>query len=998
MKLRYLLLIVFLMPIALAADVTPPTITFLTQTPSDIMWNSTGVFNVTFNITDAGGVNESSIVFFNSVNHSHDGITHYNWSYRYPESAKQPEGLRADNRNKSKWWESVIRQEYGIDDIWSWSGRGHAGSIHRYVNILDNDTNYAHVNVSMDEVHEIFVQSWYVDRSEMIREDKNGQYIDIYKNKPAKIAFNLSMHNLSENYTGYIHLNIEPQNSDKDLIFYVCNLSYTTGNPINNDNCQSGPHITGSDSRSLIIENSSYVEKAGGLINGYYGSVKATEQMYFILQTDESSAGEAYRLYYANNTIADNTDFDSTNVLWTSTNSGNAWNQYSGTPDIWYAWDSASYETIMYYVYACDDLGNCANSTIQTDTMESEANLPPTDPTITTPVYNENYTSPINITWTTPGDVDGDTYYASVLLYNNDGTINSTLCNHNISSTITWHNWITTGVDDGLWHINVTLCDNVSACSNSLSGNFTIDNNGPTFSGDAQNVTNSTAYVFGEVYQFNVTIADARDISLVYLELNSTNYTATTHTGSEWYDSNITDLPAAIYTIKWYANDSSNNWDSSTQYIYELAKASTCSTAFVDGHPYNKSFEVGSVVNFTGYIDSPGYDVTIYLDINDTSLGDNFHSGLDPTWNTTNTSYMSSFLGTNTTYNFTTHFDGDENYSADSHSLQFNVYDTTKPVYSQISPANGTDVSSSVSLNISAVLNDLGNISHAIMESNFTTNSNLVNYTMTGAGNGLWYYMMIYSELTNDEDIYWRIYFNDTNDQWNTTSIYYVTGKEAVSGSGGGPSGSTSVMCGDGVCEGSETWNTCPEDCYINLSTSKVGFDVKITYDTQRIIELDIFNNNSFEVNPVIRLVQNGIDPSINWMTLSNIYDDVLEDYVKILPNSTSTLKIYIKMNDPSASGSYKVILLVDEEFSNITIPITMRIHDVKEDTFQYITANIVGGIRDVSWDFAPKINGQIYAFTIGLWHILAVASVCGIVVVFYKFYTWGTTKSEEDY
>ncbi|RLJ04589.1 MAG: hypothetical protein DRP18_04525, partial [Candidatus Aenigmatarchaeota archaeon] len=52
------------------ADVEPPTITFVSQTPANLNESSTEPVTIIINITDPSGVNESRIAFFHGVNHT----------------------------------------------------------------------------------------------------------------------------------------------------------------------------------------------------------------------------------------------------------------------------------------------------------------------------------------------------------------------------------------------------------------------------------------------------------------------------------------------------------------------------------------------------------------------------------------------------------------------------------------------------------------------------------------------------------------------------------------------------------------------------------------------------------------------------------------------------------------------------------------------------------------------------------------------------------------
>ncbi len=79
----------------------------------------------------------------------------------------------------------------------------------------------------------------------------------------------------------------------------------------------------------------------------------------------------------------------------------------------------------------------------------------------------------------------------------------------------------------------------------------------------------------GQTYWFNLSWSDAdSDISTVLFESNfsggMTNVTMSNE-GSVYY--NYSDLPSGIYVWRAYANDTSNNWNSSDQWVYEVSTA-----------------------------------------------------------------------------------------------------------------------------------------------------------------------------------------------------------------------------------------------------------------------------------------------------------------------------------------------------------------------------------------------------------------------------------------
>ena len=100
-----------------------------------------------------------------------------------------------------------------------------------------------------------------------------------------------------------------------------------------------------------------------------------------------------------------------------------------------------------------------------------------------------------------------------------------------------------------------------------------LDSSPPTFSDYIENPGNGSAYSSGQVYRFNVTIADSSAIGSVWIEFNGVNYTAGIINTSSIYTFTKSDLAAGTYSYKWLANDSYGNLNNSGIIYYSVNKA-----------------------------------------------------------------------------------------------------------------------------------------------------------------------------------------------------------------------------------------------------------------------------------------------------------------------------------------------------------------------------------------------------------------------------------------
>lgn len=98
---------------------------------------------------------------------------------------------------------------------------------------------------------------------------------------------------------------------------------------------------------------------------------------------------------------------------------------------------------------------------------------------------------------------------------------------------------------------------------------FEIDRTAPSIGSEAD--MNGSAYAYSQAYKFNATITDTSGISNVFFEFNGTNYTTGVLTGNIYQDISPVSVSAgSVYSYRWHANDSLDNWAGSTARNFEV--------------------------------------------------------------------------------------------------------------------------------------------------------------------------------------------------------------------------------------------------------------------------------------------------------------------------------------------------------------------------------------------------------------------------------------------
>ncbi len=420
--------------------------------------NPTFLFNMT-------NVNVSTVIFYHGLNDTATG--NMNKSFRY---FKDSYILRSCNRDEGDDLSEDNAIKYYEGDIGSYGS--HRYDLNLRPIIQDSGDNWVLFNFSCN-YHHLLENHIPVDKTNLTGENKSNQYLEIWKDNPAIIK--LRTFPLETNRGIHLNINIDDQDGVKPLKIYVCNDSINpeTVNPTIDNNCGFFGTKLDFDVKDRIIRNSSYLVLHFGINSDGYinlnGGVKATDEIYIILDSDITPIDKSYKLYFANDT-----GFNDTYLMfegsagWTFTNR-------SETPDVFFD-VSGDNDTVVYYVHGCNTSDACVNFSLQIESYVVP-NQPPTTPNLLTPVTSEKINGTYNITWLDGIDAEGDYFNVTILLYWN-GVLNHTLANNNITNGTQYYEWNTTGFNDSdLYEIIIYSTDSGGLSSDTTtSGYFEIDN------------------------------------------------------------------------------------------------------------------------------------------------------------------------------------------------------------------------------------------------------------------------------------------------------------------------------------------------------------------------------------------------------------------------------------------------------------------------------------------------------------------------------------------
>jgi len=155
------------------------------------------------------------------------------------------------------------------------------------------------------------------------------------------------------------------------------------------------------------------------------------------------------------------------------------------------------------------------------------------------------------------------------------------------------------------------------------------------------------------------------------------------------------------------------------------------------------------------------------------------------------------------------------------------------------------------------------------------------------------------------------------------TECTQETGGETGGGGGGGGGGYTPpeerrAVCGNGICEATESWENCPEDCEPQLPPTSVSsniVDVKLHPGESKIYSLWITNN--------LKTYQTA------FLSVSGTVWEFIQferDRVNIEPMSTKTIKVKFATQTTTQPGIYTGNIMVSIANKSYTIPVTMTV------------------------------------------------------------------------
>lgn len=232
---------------------------------------------------------------------------------------------------------------------------------------------------------------------------------------------------------------------------------------------------------------------------------------------------------------------------------------------------------------------------------------------------------------------------------------------------------------------------------------------------------------------FNITWTDNNAVSTARFESNYTG-TATNYSmndqGGGVYNYNAT-LPAGTFYWKSWANDTVNNWASSSTWTFTIAPAASTPTLYINGSDADFADEI----NFLSFFNCTGADTANYtLYENGTKLNSSIGTAVTYTRSYTADGYFN--ITCNLSQNYTgaaTHF-----VTSSTHVFNFTV--------TQVSPADDavlSGLSASLVYNISTinpVITCTVNVDSADVNTTDITANGTVNVSVvTGSGTHLWY-------------------------------------------------------------------------------------------------------------------------------------------------------------------------------------------------------------------------------------------------------------------
>jgi hypothetical protein len=395
----------------LTGDIVQPSSAFVSQSPNDV--DNFNVFgnsvNVTYNLTDRSGLNVSSVRFYFKTNSTSDC------------------------------WYFINGTSYcGFNQGASMSNSSDAWTFRVFDNQVYPATYNANESIMESTSHSSYTISGH------------DSYVKVR-------FFNVST---SKQYSLF-EVMANDSGSGTALGIFYCNSSYSTGDPGASAYCANFYNIGGAvpfNHTHGAYSSHHVVPFAVNLTTGKVGNVTVTPLSYFLLRGNTSD----WNAYYVN--------INSSSVQ-TTTDAGGAWTDRDWTIDAHLHQYSDS-DKLWYYVYACDGLGNCGNSSFRYDLVQLYG-LPPIAPDVYSPdsttvtigtvvliAYGESVS---------PNSYAVESYNVTLVDSTDKSFVEQIADNNYPNWTYDWESDVL-----GDFQIAVESCDNHTQCSKGYSEMFTV--------------------------------------------------------------------------------------------------------------------------------------------------------------------------------------------------------------------------------------------------------------------------------------------------------------------------------------------------------------------------------------------------------------------------------------------------------------------------------------------------------------------------------------------
>ncbi|MHA1248541.1 MAG: hypothetical protein ACTSRP_00980 [Candidatus Helarchaeota archaeon] len=285
-----------------------------------------------------------------------------------------------------------------------------------------------------------------------------------------------------------------------------------------------------------------------------------------------------------------------------------------------------------------------------------------------------------------------------------------------------------------------------------------VDSQCPKYANETLNKPSGFIYVPRQFYQFNLSITDNLELGTVFFEWNGKNYTVNTHNCDEYYF-DLYDLGAGTYQYRWYFNDTSNNWNSTSLKSYEINKSSVGLEVLLNNS--NSNFQINR---------TQSCNITIILSVNDTIY---FYLN-----NTQVCSANRIIVNISTyykigTYNITGYYPGNQNYSKKVIMHWLTVIDVECPQYQnlQVNPTNATYLPHQI-YQFNCTWTDDVKIQNVIFE------FNNINYTVISNNSAEYFYTLTDLPANPDGYLYrWFAYDTSGNSRKTEYQLYIINKK-----------------------------------------------------------------------------------------------------------------------------------------------------------------------------------------------------------------------------